>query len=345
MEIKAIEWIDGKVKLIDQTKLPLEEVYVETSDYQVVAEAIKTLKIRGAPAIGIAAAFGLALAARKSTAKTSSDLLKDLEQAKKMLAETRPTAVNLFWALDRMMKKATENAMLGIEELKELLIREAQEINRENTAVNREMGQIGQELIKDGDNVLTYCNAGALACGEYGTALGVVRAAWEKGKKITVYACETRPFLQGARLTTWELQKLGIPCTLIVDGAAGFLMAQGKVDKVILGADRIAANGDTANKIGSYSLAVLAKEHGIPFYVVAPLSTLDLTIQSGKEIPIEERSAEEVTIFRGQQIAPTGVSVSNPSFDVTPGELISAIISERGIAYPPFKESIERWLR
>lgn len=342
-EIKAIEWVDGKVRLIDQAKLPLEEAYLETSDYQVVAAAIKTLQIRGAPAIGVAAAFGLALAALGSRAGSTDDLMEDLRHAREVLAKTRPTAINLFWALDRVMAKAQGNRSLSVGVVRKLVVEEAVEIDRENGQVNRTMGAIGQELIQDGDSIMTYCNAGALACGEYGTALGVVRAGWEAGKKVTVFSCETRPFLQGARLTTWELEKLGIPCVLIVDGAAGFHMAQGKVDKVILGADRIAVNGDTANKIGSYSLAVLAGAHKIPFYVVAPLSTVDFGIGSGAEIPIEERPADEVTTCAGRRSAPKSVSVSNPTFDVTPAALVTAIISEKGIARPPFEESLSKW--
>ncbi|MFZ3062685.1 MAG: S-methyl-5-thioribose-1-phosphate isomerase [Actinomycetota bacterium] len=339
--IKTIEWTDGTVRLIDQTRLPLEEVFVDCADYQCIAEAIKTMKIRGAPAIGVAAAFGLALAAYSSGAGSSSEVLEDVKKARSVLAETRPTAANLFWALDRVVKRADENVGADVDKLRNIVIEEAIRIAEEDRETNERMGAIGQELISDGDNILTHCNTGALAASEYGTALGVVRAAWDRGTKIRVYACETRPLLQGARLTAWELKKLGIPAVLIVDGAAGYFMSQGKIDKVFVGADCVTSNGDTANKIGTYSLAVLARENNIPFYVVSPVSTIDINLKSGQEIIIEDRPDEEVTRIMDCRIAPEGFEVANPSFDVTPAGLITAIVTEKGIAYPPYTSSLK----
>lgn len=339
--IRTIEWANGKVKMIDQTKLPHSEEVLECVDYLEVAKAIKNMKIRGAPAIGIAAAFGVALGVKNSGAKTPQDLLKEVEQICQTLLETRPTAVNLSWALDRMMRKAKSSGTLSVEEAKKALLKEAQEIRREDAEANRKIGDYGASLISDGDTILTHCNAGALATSEYGTALGVVRKAVEEGKKIYVYVDETRPLLQGARLSAWELQKDGIPFTLITDNMAGYFMQQRKINKVMVGADRIAANGDIANKIGTYSLAVLAKEHNIPLYVAAPVSTIDFSIPSGKQIPIEEREAEEVTSIQGVQCAPSGVKVANPSFDITPARYISTIVTEKGIIKQPLGENLK----
>ncbi len=344
-KLRAIEWIDGQVRLIDQSKLPLKTVYIETGDFKDVARAIKELKIRGAPAIGLAAAYGLAMVASNSKAEKVHDLVEELDAASVILAQTRPTAVNLFWALDRIMNKASANKNISVERLKEMIIQEAIDIDRENEESDRKLGQIGQKLVDDGDSILTYCNAGFLATGGYGSALGVVRAAFESGKEVQVFACETRPVLQGARLTTWELQRLGIPVTLIVDGAVGYLMSQGKVNIVFVGADRIALNGDTANKIGTYNVAVLAKEHGVPFYVVAPDSTFDFSINTGGDIPVEERPDEEVIYFSGKQVASSDTNVWNPCFDITPGGLITAIISEGGILNPPYTESLKHYLK
>lgn len=334
--IKTIEWVNGKVKMIDQTKLPLKEEVLECGDYFEVADAIKNMKIRGAPAIGIAAAFGVVLGVMNSQAQNTKELLQEVEKACQTLSESRSTAVNLFWALKRMKNKATASSTLNVLGVKKVLEREAILILEEDADINHKIGKNGTSLIDDGDTILTHCNAGALATAAYGTALGVVRAAVEAGKRVRVFVGETRPLLQGARLTAWELQRDEIPLTLISDNMAGYFMYQGRIDKVLVGADRIAANGDTANKIGTYSLAVLAKEHKIPFYVAAPVSTLDLSISSGKEILIEERPAAEITFIQGVRIAPDGVDVANPAFDVTPNQYISAIITEKGIVWPPF---------
>ncbi len=339
--IKTIEWANGKVRMIDQTKLPQREEVFECIDYLEVAKAIKDMKIRGAPAIGIAAAFGVALGVKNSGAKTLQDLLKEVEQICQTLLETRPTAVNLSWALERMTRKAESSRILSVAEAKKALLKEAQEIRREDAEANRRIGDYGASLIGDGDTILTHCNAGALATSEYGTALGIMRKAVEEGKKIYVYVDETRPLLQGARLSAWELQKDRIPFTLITDNMAGYFMQQRKINKVVVGADRIAANGDTANKIGTYSLAVLAKEHDIPLYVAAPVSTIDFSIPSGKQIPIEEREAEEVTSIQGVQCTPSGVKVANPSFDITPGRYISAIVTEKGIIKQPLEKNLK----
>jgi len=339
--VKTIDWVDGKVLIIDQTKLPLKEEVLQLKNHIEVAEAIKSMKIRGAPAIGVAAAFGVALGARNSKAETAEQLIEELEQACEVLLQTRPTAVNLFWALDRM-KEVFSGKDLSPEELKDILLEEARQICREDIEANKKMGEYSAGLIEDGDNILTHCNAGALATAGYGTALGVIRAAVDQGKRVHVYVDETRPLLQGARLTAWELKKDKISLTLITDNMAGYFMSLGKIDKVVVGADRIAANGDAANKIGTYSLAVLADKHKIPFYIAAPLSTIDLDISSGKEIPIEERSPDEVTVVQGKQIAPEEVNVANPAFDVTPNEYISAIVTEQGIAKAPFKQSLAR---
>jgi methylthioribose-1-phosphate isomerase len=336
MGIKTIEWRNGKLIIIDQTKLPLEELYLEISDYRELADAIKLLKIRGAPVIGIAGAFGVCLGANELETENLSDFKLRMTKIINELAATRPTAVNLFWALDRMKTVIESNAGMKPAEIKLKLLDEAIRILEEDRETCRLMGEHGAALLKDGNTVLTHCNAGALATGGIGTALGVIFTAVKQGKKIKVYADETRPLLQGARLTTWELMKAGIDVTLICDNMAAWVMKQGWIDCVMVGADRIAANGDAANKIGTYNLAVLANYHQIPFYVVAPKSTFDLNLKSGKEIPIEQRASEEVTEGFGKQTAPCDVSVYNPAFDVTSNELITAIVSEKGICYPPF---------
>jgi methylthioribose-1-phosphate isomerase len=313
--------------------------------YEEVAEAIKKMVVRGAPAIGVSAAMGLALGASQSVGTSISDLEFDFDYMCEVMSQTRPTAVNLFWAIERMRaafrraKAETEE----VEEAKKRLVAEARAIYKEDIEANRNLGRFGGELLADGSTVLTHCNAGALAtAGDYGTALGVIRGARDAGKRIAVIADETRPFLQGARLTAWELAKDEIPVTLITDNMAGHVMKQGKVDAVVVGADRIAANGDTANKIGTYMVAVLARQHDIPFYVAAPISTLDLTLKSGDEIPIEERDRREVTHMREYQLAPDGIDVQNPAFDVTPNELIAAIITDKGVARQPYTESLRK---
>ncbi len=335
-----IEWLaDGKVRFLDQTRLPQEESWVETADYERIAEAIRRLEVRGAPLIGIAAAYGLALAARASDAPDEARLLADVRAAADVLRSTRPTAVNLAWALDRMIGVLESTCS---DEARELLLREARAIHEEDIAGNQRIGRHGAELIPAGSNVMTHCNAGALATGGYGTALGVIRAGWEAGNVASVTATETRPLLQGARLTAWELREGGIPFTLIPDSAAGLTMRRGGVGAVVVGADRIAANGDVANKIGTYQLAVLAHENGVPFYVAAPTSTIDLATPTGDEIPIEERSPDEVKSVRGTDIAPDGIDASNPAFDVTPSRYVTAIITENGVARAPYEESLRR---
>ena len=341
--MRTIEWNPkGTVKMIDQRKLPLEFVIVEFDDYHDVARSIKEMYIRGAPAIGAAAAFGMALAARQSRATSREGLLEDLEAAANVIRATRPTAVNLFWATDRILQAAHGSAQTGVEGIVQELIGEAQRLADEDVEINRRMGAHGATLIEDRFNILTHCNAGALATVDYGTALAVVRAAHEQGKGIHVWVDETRPRLQGARLTSWELMNEGIPMTLIADNVAGHLMRTGQVDIVIVGSDRTAANGDVANKIGTYKLAVVAKENGIPFYAVVPTSTIDLSLPTGDDIPIEERDAREVTHVRECQIAPDGVPVLNVAFDVTPHRYVTGIVTENGIAYPPFKENLRR---
>ena len=343
--IKTVEWTDEGVRMIDQRLLPTEEKYLMLRSYEEVADAIKKMVVRGAPAIGVSAAMGLALGASQSVGTSIADLEFDFDYMCDVMSKTRPTAVNLFWAIERMRvafkraKAQTEN----VEEAKKRLITEAQTIFKEDIDANRSLGRFGGELIPDGSTVLTHCNAGALAtAGDYGTALGVIRGARDAGKRIAVIADETRPFLQGARLTAWELAKDEIPVTLITDNMAGHVMKQGKVDAVVVGADRIAANGDAANKIGTYMVAVLARQHDIPFYVAAPISTLDLTLKSGDEIPIEERDRREVTHMREYQLAPDGIEVQNPAFDVTPNELIAAIITDKGVARQPYTESLRK---
>ena len=378
---KTIEWTVQGVRMLDQTRLPNEEVYRTYQDYREVAEAIRSMVIRGAPAIGVAAAMGVALGVKISTAPSVAAMRTEFDTIADTLAKTRPTAVNLFWAIQRMRRVFEEylagrdtggsnlppglaprdQTTLTIESpqspssdgsesgklrgVKSRLVAEAQRVLAEDIAINEAMGRHGAELMPDHGTVLTHCNAGALATGGYGTALGVIRAAVGSGKKLTVLADETRPFLQGARLTAWELAKDAIPVTLITDSMAGHFMKQGDIRAVIVGADRIAANGDTANKIGTYSVAVLAHENGIPFYVAAPLSTVDLTLPSGDQIPIEERSSAEVTQIGGVAMAPAGVPARHPAFDVTPHRYITAIITEKGIAREPFKENLEAFAR
>jgi methylthioribose-1-phosphate isomerase len=337
----SICWDVDKVKLLDQRRLPAEELYLEIKDYHEIIEAIRTLAIRGAPAIGVAAAMGAALGALDLDTRDPREFQGRFQKICQEIAQARPTAVNLFWALDRMQRVAQVQAGEAVAAVKDRLVAEAQTMLREDETINRRMAQAGQVLIHNGHRVLTHCNTGALATGAYGTALGVLRAAWEAGKRFSVWVDETRPLLQGARLTTWELGKLGIPYTLIPDGAAATLMRQGKVDLVILGADRIAANGDTANKIGTYSVAVLAHYHGIPFYVAAPLSTFDFTIPDGDHIPVEERAAEEVTHLWGVPVAPAGAPALNLAFDVTPHDLIAGIVTEKGLMEPPFTSSLK----
>jgi methylthioribose-1-phosphate isomerase len=341
---KTIEWKKDRVVMIDQRKLPLQESYVECDDYLSVAEAIKAMVIRGAPAIGVAAAMGIALGGQRIESRNFSGFFQQLEEICEVMKQTRPTAVNLFWAIERMKRLCRNNREADIEALKELLKEEALKIFEEDEQINRRIGINGRELIKDGDSILTHCNAGALATAGYGTALGVIRAAYEQGKRIEVYADETRPLLQGARLTTWELMKIRIPVTLITDNMAAYFMIKGKINLAIVGADRIAGNGDTANKIGTYGVAVLAQHHHLPFYVAAPSSTFDLSLKSGDEIPIEERGSEEITQIFDQQIAPEGVRVRNPAFDITPGQLITAIITEKGVARPPYIKSLSELL-
>jgi methylthioribose-1-phosphate isomerase len=328
--------------MIDQRKLPLEFIVVDFDDYRDVAVAIKEMYIRGAPAIGAAAAYGLALAAQQSQAATREALLADLEEATQVLGATRPTAVNLFWASERMLSKARASEQTAIGDVVQELIAEAQRIADEDVEINRRMGAHGATLVEDGFNILTHCNAGALATVDYGTALAVMRSAHEQGKSIHVWVDETRPRLQGARLTSWELMREGIPMTLIADNVAGHLMRTGQVDIIFVGSDRTAANGDVANKIGTYKLAVLAKENGVPFYAVVPTSTVDLSVACGDDIPIEERDAREVTHVRECQVAPDGVQVLNVAFDVTPHRYVTGIVTENGIAYPPFTQSLRR---
>jgi methylthioribose-1-phosphate isomerase len=338
--MKAIQWLGDRIKVLDQAQLPHKEVYLDTSRYQDIASAIAGLKIRGAPAIGVAGGYGVALGALKIKAKTRGDFLKKLRPVTRAMAATRPTARNLFRAIERM-QKAAESAK-DVEQIKRALVSEAVKIHAEETEATRKLSQIGAGLIKDGFSILTHCNTGPLATAGYGTAFGVIIKAREQGKKIKVIATETRPLLQGARITAWELKKAKVPFTLITDSMAGYFMGKGEVDCVIVGADRIASNGDTANKIGTYTLAVLAKEHGIPFYVAAPTTTFDLTLASGEEIPIEERSPDEVTRIQGIAAAPAGVKARNPAFDVTPHRYITAIITESGIIREPYGEGMKK---
>src|SRR3984893_17788700 len=340
--IQTLEWTDSGVRFIDQTKLPTEETYVTCRTYTQVADVIRNMVVRGAPAIGVAAAMGIALGVKTSKAENGGDLKQEFDQICDVMGKTRPTAVNLFWAIRRMRDKFEMLRVRPVAQIKQSLIEEAQRMHAEDIAANQAMGRHGATLMPASGGVLTHRNAGALATCGYGTALGVIRAAVEQGKKIHVFADETRPFLQGSRLTAWELMKDNIPTTVISDNMAGAMMSQGKIGAIVVGADRIAANGDVANKIGTYTLAVLAKEHGIPFYVAAPFSTIDLATPDGSKIPIEQRDAKEVTHIGGRQMVPTGVEVENPGFDVTPANYITAIVTERGIARAPYGESLRR---
>src|SRR5690242_9893834 len=340
--VKTLEWTDEGVRFIDQRKLPTEESYVTCATYEEVADAIRNMVVRGAPAIGVAAAMGIALGARDAEAGHVSELRRAFDQICEAMGETRPTAVNLFWAIRRMQQKFETCSELPLQQIRQALITEAQRMYVEDIAANEAMGRHGATLMPSGGGVLTHCNAGALATCGYGTALGVIRAAVESGKKLQVYADETRPFLQGSRLTAWELMKDGIPTTVISDNMAGAIMKQGKIGAVVVGADRIAANGDVANKIGTYTVAVLAREHGIPFYVAAPFSTVDLETPDGSKNPIEQRSTREVTHIAGRQMVPEGVEIENPAFDVTPANYVTAIITERGIARAPYEQSLRQ---
>lgn len=338
--IRTIEWTDSGVVMLDQRLLPTEEIYNTYTSHTEVADAIRTMVIRGAPAIGVAAAMGIALGVKNANPKTFEELDALFERVCSDIRSTRPTAVNLFWAIERMKSVFERTRSQGIQAVSAALIRESLKMHAEDIEANRNMGRFGQELIPKQARVLTHCNAGALATAGYGTALGVIRAAVEAGKGIQVYADETRPFLQGARLTAWELEKDKIPVTVITDNMAGHFMQKGKIDCVVVGADRIAANGDVANKIGTYSVAVLAKENGIPFYVAAPVSTLDLSIPDGSHIPIEERDPEEVRKIKGVPVTSAGTTVANPAFDVTPNRYVRAIITDKGVAHPPFEKTL-----
>lgn len=338
--VKTIEWLGDAVRFIDQTRLPLELVHKETRDYRDIAESIRRLEVRGAPAIGVAAAMGIALAALGSGAGDPDSLRRDVEGAAALLAEARPTAVNLAWAVERMLAVLHDPSETSAERLRRRLVEEALAVYEEDRELSRRIGEHGASLIESGDGVLTHCNAGGLATAEYGTALAVIFTAVEQGKRIRAFADETRPLLQGARLTTWELLQRGIDVTLLCDSAAASAMARGWVTKVVVGADRIARNGDVANKIGTFPLALAAREHGVPFYVAAPFSTLDPSLASGAEIPIEERDASEVTEVQGVRLAPEGVRVYNPAFDVTPARLVTAIVTDEGVFTAPYEESL-----
>ncbi|HUS71365.1 MAG TPA: S-methyl-5-thioribose-1-phosphate isomerase [Anaerolineae bacterium] len=338
--MRTIEWDSGAVRMIDQRLLPHEYVEVEFTDYRDVAKAIREMYIRGAPAIGAAAAYGMALAAVHSEARDMPQLVADVRQAADVLQATRPTASNLFWALNRMLARLEDDSLPGVDDMRKALIAEAEALAEEDVAANKRMGEYGAALIEDGYNILTHCNAGALATVDYGTALAPIRTAWKQGKHVHVFVDETRPRLQGARLTAWELMRDGIPMTLIADNAAGYYLQKGEVDLVFVGADRVVANGDVVNKIGTYKLAVVASENGVPFYPVVPASTIDLSIASGDQVPIEERDTEEVTHFQGQSIAPQGVKAANPAFDVTPYRYVTGIITGHGIVYPPFGKGL-----
>ncbi len=340
--MRTVEWRDGKVAMIDQRVLPHELVVAEYTDYRQVAQAIRDMVVRGAPAIGVTAAMGLALASLQSAARDRATLLRDLESAVQVLRAARPTAVNLGWGLDRMWRRATDESLDSADDIRAALVVQAQAMAEEDVAVNRRMGEHGATLIRDADTILHHCNTGGLAAVDYGTALGVIRCAHEQGKRVHVFVDETRPRLQGARLTAWELQQWGIPFTLIADGAAGHFLRQGQINLVLFGADRIARNGDVANKVGSYMLAVVARENDIPVYSVAPTSTVDLELSDGDAIPIEERDPREVTELGGVRIAPQGAHAANPAFDVTPHRYLTGIVTENGIAYPPFDLSLPR---
>ena len=338
--IQVFKWTAGSLYLLDQTQLPFKKKYIKCSAYTDVAEAIKTMKVRGAPAIAIAAAYGVALAARRLKAKDAKTYGQKMEKVFSDLLATRPTAVNLRWAIDHLRKFILANPLRRVNMFQDLLLKEAKQMEQNDKGMNQHMGKLGAEFIRDGDTILTYCNTGSLATGGYGTALGVIRAAWEAGKRPTVWVDETRPVLQGARLTAWELDRLGIPATLVADVMAGSLMAGGEVDCVVVGADRIAANGDVANKVGTYGLAVLSAYHGVPFYVAAPVSTVDLACPDGAAIPVEQRPGDEVRFVGGQAVAPAGVAVENRAFDVTPASLVTAIVTDQGVARPPYPAAL-----
>lgn len=349
--VRTVEWISrkrgqlvpGHVRLVDQTRLPGRLVFINTDDIRVLWRAIRTLQVRGAPAIGVAAAMGLAAAAQKTRTRSTPHLVRAVDRFAAYLATSRPTAVNLFWALERMRRVAHQHTRLSPDQLKLVLVREAMDIRDEDAAMCRAIGEHGVRLLKDGDTVLTHCNAGGLATSEFGTALAPIYVAREQGKTIRVFADETRPLLQGARLTAWELKQAGIDVTLICDNMAAQVMKEGRIDAVLIGADRIAANGDAANKIGSYGVAILARAHAIPFYVLAPTSTFDVKARTGADIPIEERSSEEVTNGFGKRTAPHGIRVYSPAFDVTPARLITAIVCEKGIIRSDFKRELRRY--
>jgi methylthioribose-1-phosphate isomerase len=340
--IQTLEWTDSGVRFIDQTKLPTEELYVTCKTCEQVADAIRNMIVRGAPAIGVAAAMGIAVGVKNSKSDTVGELKQEFDRCCDLIRKTRPTAVNLFWGIRRMQEKFESLRIRPLQQIKQALIEEAQRMHAEDIAANQAMGRFGAMLMPASGGVLTHCNAGALATCGYGTALGVIRAAIEQGKKIHVYADETRPFLQGSRLTAWELMKDGIATTVISDSMAGAMMQAGKIGAIVVGADRIAANGDVANKIGTYTVAVLAKEHNVPFYVAAPLSTVDLDTPDGSQIPIEQRNPAEVTHIAGKQMTPEGVGIENPAFDVTPAKYVTAIVTDRGIARAPYGESLAR---
>src|ERR1700693_6231161 len=343
--IQTLEWTDQGVRFIDQTKLPTEEVYVTCTTHEQVADVIRNMVVRGAPAIGVAAAMGIALGVKNSKAENGAELKKDFDQICETIRQTRPTAVNLFWAIRRMTEKFESLRIRPIAQIQQALVEEAQRMHAEDIAANQAMGRHGATLMPSTGGVLTHCNAGALATAGYGTALGVIRAAVEQGKKIHVYADETRPFLQGSCLTAWEMIEDGIPTTVISDNMAGAMMKQGKIGAIVVGADRIAANGDVANKIGTYTVAVLAKENNIPFYVAAPISTVDLACPNGSQIPIEQRNQREVSHIAGKQMVPDGVEIENPAFDVTPAKYVVAIITEKGIARAPYGQSLSELVR
>ena len=338
--VETLRWREGRLEMIDQRVLPMHFEYLAYTNAKEVAEGIRSMVVRGAPAIGCAAAYGVALEALASQHQTTDAFKQTMEKGFELLAQSRPTAVNLFWALQRMRACWEKSSSAPIPQIAAILLEEAHEVSKEDVRINRAMGAFGATLLSDGARVLTHCNAGALATAGHGTALGVFRSAVESGKKISVIADETRPFLQGARLTAWEMVQENIPVTLITDNMSGHLMQHGEIDAVVVGTDRVAANGDVANKIGTYMVAVLAKRHGIPFYVACPLSTIDLSIAEGKDIPIEERSRDEVLGFRDYRWAPEGVSVRNPAFDVTPAELVTALITEKGVVHHPNIQNI-----
>ena len=340
MNTQALQWCGDHLRILDQTRLPAQEVYLELQDYRAVAEAIKSLRVRGAPAIGVAAGYGIALGALSNSADSLADFKLAMCEVMSTIAATRPTAKNLFVSVKRMEQVIGRST--SVAQAKEVLVAEAEKIHHEEETATDRIAENGGALLKNGMTILTHCNTGPLATTGYGTALGIIIRAWQQGKRLHVYATETRPLCQGARLTAWELSKEGVPFTLITDSMAGHFMHRGKISAVIVGADRIARNGDTANKIGTYSLAVLAHENQVPFYVAAPMTTFDPDIASGAEIPIEERAAEEVTHIGGQRIAPEGVAVANPAFDVTPHRYITGIVTEKGIVYPPFRMGLER---